>query len=181
ASWPWKSYAPAVMAAVRSGVPVLGANLPRAEMRTAMGESGLDDLFSGPALKAQQQAIRLGHCDMLPESQIAPMTRIQIARDRAMAQTLTTLASPGRTVVLIAGARHVDRQLGVPKHLPAGLRTKVVALRAGAADDARSADQADATWATPPVPPKDYCAEVRLGRPAPDAPAGSGPGQLHRN
>jgi len=181
ASWPWKSYGPAVMAAVRSGVPVLGANLPRAAMRTAMAESELDALLPGPALKAQQQAIRLGHCDMLPESQIAPMTRIQIARDRAMAQTLATLAAPGKTVVLIAGARHVDRQLGVPKHLPAGLRTKVVALRAGPADDARSAEQVDATWATPAVPPKDYCAEVRVVRPAPDAPAGPGAGQMQQN
>ena len=181
ASWPWKSYAPAVMAAVRSGVPVMGANLPRAAMRTAMGESELDDLLPGPALKAQQQAIRVGHCDMLPESQIGPMTRIQIARDRAMAQTLSTLASPGKTVVLIAGARHVDRLLGVPKHLPAGLRTKVVALRAGAAGDARSADQADTTWATPAVPPKDYCAGVRVVRPAPEAPASSSPGQQPPN
>ena len=181
ASWPWKSYAPAVMAAVRSGVPVLGANLPRAQMRTAMAESELDALLPGPALKAQEQAIRLGHCDMLPESQIAPMTRIQIARDRAMAQTLATLASPGKTVVLIAGARHVDRQLGVPKHLPAGLRTKVVALRAGPAADARSAEQVDTTWATPAVPPKDYCAEVRVVRPAPDAPAGPGGGPMQQN
>jgi uncharacterized iron-regulated protein len=181
ASWPWASYAPAVMAAVRSGVPVLGANLPRSAMRGAMAENQLDVLLPGPALKAHQQAIRVGHCDMLPESQIAPMTRIQIARDRAMAETLATLVAPGKTVVLIAGARHVDRQLGVPQHLPSTLRTKVVALRAGpASDDDRSAARADTTWATPAVPPKDYCAGVRV-RPAPDAPAGSGTGQMPRN
>ncbi|HWP11833.1 MAG TPA: ChaN family lipoprotein [Ramlibacter sp.] len=160
--WPWAAYGPAVMAAVRAGVPVLGANLPRAEMRTAMAESQLDALLPGPALKAQQQAIRLGHCDMLPETQIVPMTRIQIARDRAMAQTLVSLAVPGKTVVLLAGGRHVDRQVGVPLHLPAGLRTKVVTLRAGAApDDGRSVIDADATWTTPPVDHKDYCAGVR--------------------
>jgi uncharacterized iron-regulated protein len=180
ASWPWKSYAPAVMAAVRSGVPVLGANLPRSAMRTAMAESELDALLPGPALKAQQQAIRVGHCDMLPESQIGPMTRVQIARDRAMAQTLATVAAPGKTVVLIAGARHVDRQLGVPKHLPAGLRTKVVALRAGHSEGARNAEEADATWATPPVPPRDYCAGVRV-RPAAEPPAGTSPGPAQGN
>ena len=27
--WPWAAYGPAVMSAVRAGVPVLGANLPR--------------------------------------------------------------------------------------------------------------------------------------------------------
>ena len=160
-SWPWTTYGPAVMAAVRAGVPVLGANLPRAGMRTAMAEGELDALLPGPALKAQQQAIRLGHCGKLPESQIAPLTRIQIARDRSMAQTLAGLASPGKTAVLLAGAGHVDRRLGVPLHLPADLRVKIVALRAGEApDDARSAPQADAVWITSPVPPKDYCAEM---------------------
>jgi len=162
ASWPWAVYAPAVMAAVRSGVPVLGANLPRAAMRLAMADSQLDSLLPGPALKAQQQAIRQGHCDMLPETQIAPMTRVQIARDRAMAQTLVASASPGKSVVLLAGGRHVDRRVGVPLHLPPGLQTRVVALRAGAPpDDSRRVADSDAIWTTPPVPPKDYCADMR--------------------
>jgi uncharacterized iron-regulated protein len=163
ASWPWADYAPAVMAAVRAGVPVLGANLPRAAMRAAMDESQLDTLLPGPALKAQQQAIRVGHCDMLPETQIASMTRIQIARDRSMAQTIVALASPGKTVVLLAGAHHVDRRIGVPLHLPPSLRIKVVTLRAGPApEDRRSVTEADAVWTTPAVPPKDYCAGVRI-------------------
>lgn len=142
AGWPWQAYAPAVMAAVRAGVPVMGANLPRTGMRAAMAESGLDTLLSGPALKAQQQAIRLGHCDLLPDSQITPMTRIQIARDRAMAQTLTQAAAPGKTVVLLAGAGHVDMALGVPQHLPAALRVRSAALPAR-------------------PPKKDYCEDMR--------------------
>jgi uncharacterized iron-regulated protein len=166
ASWPWAAYGPAVMAAVRAGVPVLGANLPRADIRTVMAESELDAVLSGAALKAQQQAIRLGHCDMLPESQIAPMTRVQIARDRAMARTLASLVSPGKTVMLLAGGRHVDRQLGVPQHLPADVRAKVITLRAGPPrEEARSAANADAIWSTPAVPPKDHCAELKV-RPA---------------
>jgi uncharacterized iron-regulated protein len=166
ASWPWPTYAPAVMAAVRAGVPVVGANLPRASMRAAMAESELDALLPGPALKAQQQAIRLGHCDKLPETQVGPMTRIQIARDRSMAQTLAAVAAPGKTVVLLAGARHVDRRLGVPLHLPAQLHAKIVTLHAGAApQDPRSVADVDATLITPPVPPKDYCAEM-VARPA---------------
>jgi uncharacterized iron-regulated protein len=124
AGWPWEPYSPAVMAAVAAGVPVLGGNLSRTDMRQAMADTQLDSLLSGPALKAQQQAIRHGHCDMLPETQIAPMTRIQIARDRAMAQTLQQAARPGKTVVLLAGGRHVDEQLGVPQHLGAGLRAR---------------------------------------------------------
>jgi uncharacterized iron-regulated protein len=140
AGWPWEPYRPAVMAAVASGAPVLGGNLSRGQLREAMADTQLDGLLPGPALKAQQQAIRIGHCGMLPEHQIAPMTRVQIARDRAMAQTLQEAMSPGKTVVLLAGGRHVDEQLGVPAHLRNGLRARSAPL---------------------PAQPlkKDYCAE----------------------
>jgi len=94
--WPWATYGPAVMLAVGAGVPVLGANLPRAQMRPAMDDRQLELRLKGPALKAQQQLIRFGHCELLPESQITPMTRIQIARDIAMAQTVTRAAVPAR-------------------------------------------------------------------------------------
>src|SRR6476469_7838637 len=43
AGWPWQAYAPAVLAAVRAGVPVLGANLPRERLRAAMQDASLDD------------------------------------------------------------------------------------------------------------------------------------------
>jgi uncharacterized iron-regulated protein len=140
--WSWRTYAPVVMEAVRAGVVVLGANLPRAKMRDAMADGSLDALLPGPALKAQQQAIRIGHCDMLPESQITPMTRIQIARDRSMAQVLERAVVPGKTVVLIAGSRHIDARLGIPQHLSPRLRAETAPL--------------------PPQPEKkDYCEEMR--------------------
>jgi uncharacterized iron-regulated protein len=141
-SWPWEPYRPAVMAAVKAGVPVLGGNLPRPQMREAMADAQLDAMLPGPALKAQQQAIRQGHCDLLPEAQIGPMTRVQIARDRTMAQTLGEAVVPGKTVLLLAGARHVDEQLGVPLHLPASLRIRSAPLPAQPSK-------------------KDYCAEFQ--------------------
>ena len=85
AAWPWKAYGPVVMAAVGAGVPVLGGNLPRTRMRAAMADATLDQHLPAPALAEQQQAMRDGHCGLLPESQIAPMTRIQIARDASLA------------------------------------------------------------------------------------------------
>src|SRR5512133_3709704 len=68
AGWPWAAYGPAVMAAVRAGVPVLGANLPRSQNKDSMADSNLDSQLPGPALKTQQQRIRIGHCDLLPDS-----------------------------------------------------------------------------------------------------------------
>jgi uncharacterized iron-regulated protein len=163
-AWPWPAYAAPVMAAVRAGIPVAGGNLPRSAMRGAMADAALDAALPKSALAAQHEAVREGHCGLLPETQIAPMARVQVARDQSMAQTLVHWTAPGKTVLLLAGAMHVDRAAGVPLHLPATLRTRVVALRADAADpDARPASQADAAWHTPKVPPKDYCAELRHG------------------
>jgi len=171
AAWPWADYGPVVMAAVQAGVPVLGANLPRARMKDAMTDVSLDAQLGPDALKAQQEAVREGHCNALPEAQIGPMTRVQIARDRAMAQTLIQAKSPGKTVVLVSGAGHSPRVVGVPQHLPTDMEVRVVRLVAG--DEAPRADKGpavyDATWLTPALPPRDYCAEFRANRPAPVA------------
>ncbi len=165
-AWPWLAYGPAVMAAVKAGVPVMGANLPAAQMREAMADSRLDQQLPGPALKAQQQRIRAGHCGLLPESQISPMTRIQIARDISMARTIDQAALPGKVVVLLAGSGHVDRMLGVPQHLPREMKFKAVQLQAGPAQQTTEGKAAfDAVWTTPALPERDYCLDV-LPKPA---------------
>lgn len=172
AGWPWETYGPVVMAAVRLGVPVLGANLPAAEQRPAMRDSALEARLSADALSTQQQRIRDGHCNMLPAAQILPMTRIQIARDLAMAQTVAGARKAGQTVLLIAGNGHVERELGVPVHLPADLGVKVISaqaapapapanVREGAQHPAPARTSADLIWPTPALPPKDYCAQFR--------------------
>ena len=171
AGWPWQTYRLVVMAAVRAGVPVLGANLPAARQREAMRDATLDARLPPAALAEQQQRMRDGHCGLLPESQIGPMTRVQIARDIAMADTVRAARQPGRTVLLVAGNGHVHRALGVPLHLPPDLTTKVLSAQSGqaqAAIDSEVTDTlpahtsgADLLWPTPPVPPRDYCAELR--------------------
>ena len=168
-AWPWASYGPVVMAAVRAGVPVLGANLPRTRLREAMADATLDARLPPAALKEQAERIREGHCNALPESQITPMTRVQIARDRAMADTVAGARQRGRTVLLVAGNGHVHRTLGVPVHLPPDLKAKVVSARANqspaATDSVAKGDHddhgADLLWPTPPRPPRDYCAEFK--------------------
>jgi uncharacterized iron-regulated protein len=158
-TWPWGAYGPAVMAAVRAGVPVVGANLPRGRMKDAMADASLDARLTAEARTAQQEAVRGGHCGLLPESQIVPMTRVQIARDREMARTIVQSLVPGKTVLLISGSGHANKSIGVPLHLPADMSVKSVQMQAGGP---RGTDGAfDAAWPTPPVPEKDYCAELR--------------------
>jgi uncharacterized iron-regulated protein len=156
--WPWAAYGPAVMSAVRAGVPVLGANLPRTQMQISMADAQLDQQLPGPALKAQQQLIRQGHCDLLPESQITPMTRIQIAKDMRMADTVQAAVRAGRVVVLISGSVHADKQLGVPQHLPPELLVKAIRLRSRTAGVEHEAF--DSVWLTSATPNKDYCADM---------------------
>ena len=159
-AWPWRSYGPAVMAAVRAGVPVIGANLPRARMKNAMADVSLDVQLNGEAYTVQQDAVREGHCKLLPESQIIPMTRIQVGRDRAMAQTIVKARQPGKTVLLISGAGHATKVLGVPQHLPTDVSVKALRLQAGGSDEDDDKAAYDATWRTPALPSVDYCAGV---------------------
>ena len=180
--WPWADYGPVVMAAVRAGVPVLGGNLPRARMRAAMQDSALDTRLPPAAWAEQRERIREGHCGLLPESQITPMTRVQIARDMAMADTVVRALQPGRTVLLVAGNGHVQRGLGVPLHLPPKIKAKVVSARSEKALPATnniaataSGHDTDLVWPTAPQPPRDYCAELRrTGGGAPGAPGAPG-------
>jgi uncharacterized iron-regulated protein len=157
--WPWRRYGPTVMAAVRAGVPVLGANLPRERMRTSMQDAALDNRLDAANLARQRDAIRDGHCGLLPEQQISPMTRIQIARDETMARTIADARQAGKTVVLVAGGGHVLRDRGVPRHLPPDLNAKVLLMRAGPAQG--EAPAADLIEETPALPPIDHCASLR--------------------
>jgi uncharacterized iron-regulated protein len=148
--WPWDDYAGVVMAAVQAGVPVLGGNLPRAGMRDAMRDGTLDSLVDRAAGERLADAVRSGHCDLLPASQLPGMVRIQIARDASMARTVTTAldaAPPGQRVLLLAGAQHVSRDRGVPLHLPPGTTLHVTLFGDGppglVADERRTARRSE--------------------------------------
>jgi uncharacterized iron-regulated protein len=161
-AWPWQAYGPIVMAAVRAGVPVLGGNLAMDALRASMGRSELDQRLPAPALARQQALIREGHCGLLPDSQVAPMTRMQIARDLSLAATLQEAARgarPKQQVLLISGSVHADKALGVPQHLPSQLKVLSVRLLAQGVDP--GSGSFDAHWPTAAAPAKDYCAGLR--------------------
>ena len=122
ANWNWDTYAPVVLAAVRAGVPVLGGNLPRRSMRDSMADGTLDANVTPDVRQVLAVAVREGHCGLLPAAQEPGMVRIQIARDRSMAQTVADAvqaAPDGQRVLLLTGALHAARDRGVPQHLPA--------------------------------------------------------------
>ena len=160
AAWPWAAYGPAIRAAVAAGVPVLGGNLPNRDNAATMREPSWDWRIPEQALTEQRNAVRDGHCNLLPSGQIGPMARIQIARDASMAATITEAVRPSKTVLVLTGSAHANLSVGIPLHLPVHLRVRSVRL---AADGARADDATafHAVWTTPPSPAKDHCADLQ--------------------
>ncbi|QXZ09198.1 ChaN family lipoprotein [Comamonas sp. Y33R10-2] len=160
--WPWKDYGPMVMAAVQAGVPVLGGNLPRAQMKQVMGDARYDSHLPTAGWQLQLDAIRDGHCGLLPESQFTPMARIQLARDEAMAKAITAAqkaAKPGQTVLLIAGRGHVRSDIGVPTWLAPEFTPKVAIAQSDKALEAINM-KADKLLTLAGSASKDHCAEL---------------------
>ncbi|WP_349616281.1 ChaN family lipoprotein [Azotobacter salinestris] len=160
--WDWTLYGPLLRHALAQPYPLLAANLDRQEMRriyaerpTLPGRASTD----ARVREALLEQIGASHCGQLPESQWPAMLAVQQQRDRRMAERL--LAAP-QPALLLAGAYHVRRDLGVPLHLAdlGGTSDSVVLLLAEAGD-AVEAKAADYVWYTPETVARDYCAEMR--------------------
>jgi uncharacterized iron-regulated protein len=142
--WDWDLYRPLVAAAVRAGVPISAANLPRPALQQ-VARTGFVALGSGEAQRLaletgwtlEQQAlleknILVAHCGALPVSAAPAVARAQRARDAVMADRL--LAATARIgsgsgagpVLGIFGREHARRDLAVPFYLAARAPKKTV-------------------------------------------------------
>lgn len=128
--WPdFAWYAPIVQAALDAGVPIVPANLTRADVSAlrrdgagALGaarrqELGLDRAAPPGADAAAAQEIRAAHCGRIPDAIIPGMSAVQRARDAAMAASMAGAGGDG--AVLIAGRGHVRTDRAVPFFLRA--------------------------------------------------------------
>lgn len=160
--WDWAMYGALVRYQLRQPYPLLAANLDREEiMRIYQQRPALQGQASTAAAVQQrlQRDIRESHCGLLPESQVPAMLAVQQQRDRRMAEAL--LAAP-RPSLLLAGAFHARKDLGVPLHLAdlgAGQGNAVLIL----AEVGRQVDasMADYVWFTAAQPEQDHCAKLR--------------------
>ncbi|MFZ5520586.1 MAG: ChaN family lipoprotein [Pseudomonadota bacterium] len=177
-AWPWARYRELVLAAVRAGVPVWGANLPRSALKEAQADARWDAAIPAEAWSRLRDAVRDGHCGLVPDELLGPLVRMQIARDRSLAQGVAQqLASspPARITVLHAGAVHAARRTGVPLHLPQLAPASAVHTLAFGPDG--SAADFDERRPAREDPQADHCAALReRGMPLPGrAGAASGP------
>lgn len=157
--WDWTLYGPLLRHALAQPYPLAAANLDRAEILAIYRQR---PVLTGAASTAEAvreallAQIRDSHCGKLPESQLPAMLAVQQQRDRRMAEALLAAAEPS---MLLAGAYHVRRDLGVPLHLrdlgePVGGLVLMLA-EVGASVEANAADF---VWYTATVPEQDHCA-----------------------
>jgi uncharacterized iron-regulated protein len=124
------SYRPIVEAGLAAGLPLVAANLSRADARELMkkGVEVLPEalrawLARAPALtpaeaEAQRQEMAEEHCGELPAELLQPLLLAQRARDAQLAaRTAAAAAAGGRGAILVAGDGHARRDRAVPAWL----------------------------------------------------------------
>ncbi|QSI78597.1 ChaN family lipoprotein [Niveibacterium microcysteis] len=173
--WPWPMLKPLLVLALDHDLPIIAANVSRADAGRAMRE-GLGAALPAEVLAAaglpqrarpvledelvagQQRSIDAGHCGQTPPDMLPGLVQAQVARDLFMAAQLRAQASRG--AVLLAGNGHVRRDIGVPLWL-ADL-PGVFAVSLG--EDDSDAAKFDLNFTLPAVERDDPCAA--LAKPA---------------
>ncbi len=168
ASWTWAYYTPVIQLALDYHLPLIAANLSRAQaakiVRGRFADALPDaviahyqlDTLPTDVLTAQEAEVRTSHCGALPEALVPAMANAQIARDVVMAQALRTHAANG--VVLIAGNGHVRSDIAVAYWLRRdGLRPYTV----GFLEPASDARVFDETHRIPATQRADPCASFK--------------------
>ena len=124
--WNWAFYRPFIDLALAHDLPILAANVSRAEGRRVMSQglaaSGFEGAVPSDISKAMGSTIEASHCGMLDAATAQRMVSVQVARDQFMARLIE--ANAARGVVLLAGNGHVRKDLGVPRWLAAATRAK---------------------------------------------------------
>lgn len=125
--WPYaRDYRTVFESVLRAGFTLRAANLRQDTIRriARQGETELPHSiqahlkqaqFSAQQQRAQLDDIVSAHCNMLPANAAQPMVTVQRVRDAVM--SLSMLESLAPVKVLIAGAGHVRKDIGVPFYL----------------------------------------------------------------
>jgi uncharacterized iron-regulated protein len=170
--WPaWSMYEPIAAAALTARLPVVAGNLS-SDTTAALRREGLAALDPGTIARLGldgalpddvRRRIRAhvvdGHCGQLPEAAVDRFVLVQRVRDAHMAAVLREAGSAG--AVLIAGAVHVRRDVGVPRALPEAEAASVAFVEASAGMTVPPELAVAFLWFTPRVDERDPCERFR--------------------
>lgn len=175
-NWDWALYRPFVELALEYDLPIVAANLSRADaMRVA--SQGFGAAFDEPTrsrfaldalppelLAAHERAVDDGHCNRMPADALPSLARAQIARDLALAQAIRPHFARG--VVLLTGNGHARKDIGASFFLDEAQRAQVITIGLLERDKAEEdwAQRFDVAFATPVQPRADPCATIPVRR-----------------
>ncbi len=169
--WEWEYYGPQMLLAVEADIPLRAGNFDRNEVRSIYKQQApFPELLN----RAQQQKVQaeleqqinLSHCGQAHGDHLQAMVRVQQNRDLVMAEEMMTQANVS---VLVAGAFHVRRDVGVPVYLlKERPDDRLLSLGMIEIDEPQDAGVGaavaefkgvyDYLWFTPNVVRPDYCA-----------------------
>jgi len=171
--WDWALYRPYVELALEYDLPIIAANLSRADAgrvsnqgfgavfdAAAISALGLDGV-PPEVLRAQERAIDEGHCNQLSADSVTRLARSQIARDAVLMLAIRSHLERG--VVLLTGNGHARNDIGVPIFLSATDRARTVTI--GLLEDETATREErtrfDAVFITPTQQRPDPCATFK--------------------
>jgi len=161
--WHWPFYRPYVALAIEYRLPIVAANVSRADARRVISEGllalGFDPHVPPDVAVGQESEILDGHCGQLDAADARRLVAAQVARDQFMARMIER-AGP-RAVVLLAGNGHVRSDIGVPRWLKPATRERSISI--GLVESSASVESMhfDRVLSTPEQPRVDPCAAMR--------------------
>lgn len=157
--WDWSDYGPLVRWGLSYPRKLLAANLSRDEMLEIYRQpSPLEAVYGQEAQATLARVMDEAHCHKLPQARLPAMLAIQQARDQRMAQVLGQAPVPA---MLLAGAFHVRKDLGMPLHWSSHEGSPTVLMLVEAGSDLPDELQADFVWVTAATVARDYCADIQ--------------------
>lgn len=128
--WPSRSiFAPLFEVAIAKGLPVVGGNAPKTEVRK-LARGGLATIpeaertrlaIDAPLEPALHDALladlEASHCGVMPRSSLGGLALAQRYRDASMAAAMIAAQAGDGGAILLAGNGHVRSDRGVPWHL----------------------------------------------------------------
>ena len=176
--WAWDLYQPILKLAVKKQLPILPANLGKQKRRyfadpthCRIKQDGIEINFCDTIITEQKSIIGnlilKAHCGYIQAQRLSPLVNIQIAKDASFALSLYR-AGKKHKAILIAGAVHVRKDIGVPIHLQS-LGGSSISIAFIAVDPTRTApdeyidstEQFDYIFFTPNERNIDPCVEFK--------------------
>lgn len=171
--WPFANYQAQVRFALDHASRVVAADFSDSEKTSLRQNTGSVTEYSVEHTGYLAELIVKNHCGMFTAERAKPAARMQIARDQQMAKQMLANTQTDKVNVLIAGAQHARKDLGVPLWL--GEQPVLSILMVSVADSTDPKDYlpkalkaesatsgiADLIWFVPAIPAVDYCAQLK--------------------